>query len=168
MIHSLLQELLFRIDRLLDAIALGNLDARVDGHFHQITVNGLQQLKHKISNTLSDSGWKIPGTEANFYSDYQRCSEALSHLEHYGVQSLLQFGDAELYFCRLVKLFFSEAKIPALAPMVTSIATSSNYFWAYSSLNLIGVPPGEEAHLTNLPDLIHETGHLLLGYYEVD
>lgn len=165
MIQPLLHELLYRIDKLRQVLQPENLHPQINERYLQDTQHQLQGLRTKLLQVLQSNAWVLPGTRANFYSDYQRLNETLLKIEYYRVQVIRQYGPPELYFNSLMRRMWKEMGISGSAPLVTTISTSSNYFWAMASFNLIGAPPGEEAHLLNLPDLIHEVGHILHNYF---
>lgn len=42
------------------------------------------------------------------------------------------------------------------------------HYWVHPQYEIIAVPTGEEKSLLNLPDLYHETGHLIYKQHEED
>ncbi|AUD04015.1 hypothetical protein [Spirosoma pollinicola] len=167
MIRSLLKELVNRIEHLREVLSRDDFNPHLNQLFLKQTETRLHSLKMDVLRTMNDSSWGIPGTNANFYSDYQRSNEHLLQLEYYGVQVLKHFGEPELYFNALMRQLWQEMGVSGTPPLVTTISTNSNHFWALAAYDLIGAPPGEEAHLLNIPDLLHETGHVLLNYHNV-
>ncbi|RDB07801.1 hypothetical protein [Runella aurantiaca] len=168
MVKSLLTELLIRISALRNSIAASNLHKSVSISFRNLTEQRLIDLKIKIEKSLNRYNLDIPDSANNFYSDYQRFSEELKSIEHYRIQALKRYGKAENYFYFLVKSLIQEFRLQCSAPMVTSISSARDYFWITPDTDLIGVPLGEEGHLINLPDLVHELSHVIVCYFDSD
>ncbi len=73
--------------------------------------------------------------------------------------ALERYGEPERIATAMLRGLLGEAGWTGWVPVVQT--WSSNYFWAYPSLRLIGVPPGEHAHVLRIPDVLHEFGHCL-------
>jgi hypothetical protein len=165
MIFTLFEELLSRIEQMRNSIMMNRLHPKVNQSFQQKTDELLKNIKFEINDLLRSEERFLPLTNQNFYSQYRSICDKLIEIEYHRVQVLKKFGESELYFFNLIKtLIQHEFKITISTPMVTAIRSNKDYFWADVGYELIGIPSGEEWHLTSLPDLAHEIGHFLIAY----
>lgn len=169
MLKSLFYELIARIER--QRNELSNYQLYPEFYrFKMKTEDSLHDLKMKILYEIQSDNWMIPNSDANFYSSYQQKSEKVMVLEYYRVQVLNKCGNTEIFFYLLTKLLLKQFRVSATPPMISSGVSSrkEDYFWAETHHTLIGVPPGEDFHFINLPDLIHELAHIIIDYVEVN
>ncbi len=165
MIFTLFEELLPRIEQMRVSIRMDRLHSKVNQKFQQKTDELLINTKFQILEKLRTSDRLLPLTNFSFYRDYRAICDKLLEIEYHRVQVLKRFGASEYYFFNLIKAITQkEFKINVSVPMVTAIRSNKDYFWADVGYELIGVPNGEEWHLTSLPDLAHEISHFIIAY----
>ena len=166
MIFKLLEELIVRIEQMRHSIRMVVLHTKVNQNFQQKIDTHLKHIKFEILEILGSEYRNLPSNIVgiNFYSDYRLCCERIHEIEYHGVQVLRKYGDREYYFLNLIKeIIQNQLRVSISIPMVTTIKSNNEYFWADIGYELIGIPSGEEYHLTSLPDLIHEISHFIIG-----
>ncbi|MPR31793.1 hypothetical protein [Salmonirosea aquatica] len=125
----------------------------------------LRELKLEINGLLGSEKSPNSLTNPNIYIKYQRLCEKLNAIEHDRVQVLVKFDNTGQYFSDLIRdLTQNQFKVSMSSIMVATIRSNRDYFWADVGCKLIGVPNGEEWHLTSLPDLAHEIGHFVFDF----
>lgn len=91
---------------------------------------------------------------------FRRAVADLDHIETTGIAVLNRAHDDDHHANRLLYRICREIKYPWVTPTVTTLSTG--YFYIYTKLNLMFIPPAEGSFLLHLPDLYHELGHPLL------
>ena len=91
---------------------------------------------------------------------FRRAVADLDHIETTGIAVLNRAHDDDHHANRLLYRICREINYPWLTPTVTTLSTG--YFYIYTRLNLMFIPPAEGSFLLHLPDLYHELAHPLL------
>jgi hypothetical protein len=165
MIFNLLEELIARIEQMRHSIRMEVLHERVNQTFQQKTEEKLKCIKFEVQELLRSEERLLLFVNPQLYTQYRLKCDILNQIEYHGVQVLKKYGDTEIYFSSLLKeLIQKQFRLNISAPMVTTIKSNKDYFWADIERELIGIPSGEEHHLTSLPDLVHEISHFIIAY----
>lgn len=91
---------------------------------------------------------------------FRRAVADLDHIETTGIAVLNRAHDDDHHANRLLYRICREISYPWITPTVTTLSTG--YFYIYTKLNLMFIPPAEGSFLLHLPDLYHELAHPLL------
>ena len=147
---------------------LANLNAKgtipeLDKKFYDQTVVLLTELDAEIKALVNSGYLDVPAFINNNIIKYNTFFERLLTIEVFRYLIIMNFGDAEVYFKKLIQRIYDEVQLIPDPPIVTTISNSESYYWALPSYDIIAVPTGEENCLLNLPDLFHEMGHLIFN-----
>ena len=91
---------------------------------------------------------------------FRRAVADLDHIETTGIAVLNRAHEDDHHANRLLYRICKEINYPWITPTVTTLSTG--YFYIYTRLNVMFIPPAEGRFLLHLPDLYHELAHPLL------
>lgn len=121
----------------------------------------LRKLHDTLSWMLKDPKMQLPDYQPERLRHFRRIVKHLNFLETTAITVLARHNEDDLFLNRLIEHIRSEANLPLLPPIVSSL--SQEYFHIFTNLNLLFVPLSEGDFLLHLPDLYHELAHPLVA-----
>jgi hypothetical protein len=101
----------------------------------------------------------------NLYK-FNTANRKFTDIHSYRYLPLKHYDDPEIFFFQVISKIYTEHRISAIPPIVSTISNHDNYYWAFPYFEIIALPAGEERSLLNLPDMFHEIGHLLHSMFK--
>jgi len=155
-----------RITKMLSDLISPTLNAEMDKAFLNKTIQMLDELKKEIQSLLNSGDLEVEELASYNIIRYNTFHERLMMIELFRYLVIVNYGLPEEYFKKKINRIYKEVNCLQKQPIVTTISNSENYYWALPTYDIIAVPTGEERNLLNLPDIYHETGHLIYNQYE--
>lgn len=165
-VKGLYQDFLNRITKLIKSLHGPDIHPEVDKVFLHKTTNLLTDLHQEVKDIIESGDLDVPELSKYYVSQFNTFHEKLLNIELFRFLVIVNFNEPEIYFRKKIKRIYSEINCLQVAPIITTISNSENYFWALPDYDIIAVPSGEEKSLLNMPDLFHEIGHLIYFQYE--
>lgn len=141
------------------------IHGQMDKDFLSRTILMLDDLHADIVKVIHSGDLAIPLLYSSNLVRYNTFAERLQKIELFRYLPIINYGEPEIYFKKKVSRIYLEINCLQKEPFITTISNSESYYWALPAYNLIAVPAGEEKNLLNLPDIYHETGHLIEMQY---
>jgi len=113
-----------------------------------------------VDRLLKDPDLADPQFARSFYIDYKRVVELIQQIEEGSLLAICRYRAEDRFASLLVDQIATEIGYPKPAPLCS--ATSTQYFFAHTGLDLIFVPCAEPYRLLGLSDFYHELAHFLL------
>ena len=120
----------------------------------------LERAAAHVDRLLKDPDLADPQFARSFYIDYKRVVELIQQIEEGSLLAICRYRTEDRFASLLVDQIATEIGYPKPAPLCS--ATSTQYFFAHTGLDLIFVPCAEPYRLLGLSDLYHELAHFLL------
>lgn len=120
----------------------------------------LERAGAHVDRLLKDPDLADPQFARSFYIDYKRVVELIQQIEEGSLLAICRYRAEDRFASLLVDQIATEIGYPKPAPLCS--ATSTQYFFAHTGLDLIFVPCAEPYRLLGLSDLYHELAHFLL------
>ncbi|UHG94673.1 hypothetical protein [Spirosoma oryzicola] len=157
--HDLLSRIKKLSNRLIDAKIEKNLDAKFIRRTHDL----LDSLSLKVQKVINNEQLDAPFLADDYLRNFRQLNDECTEIETYRCLIIHSFGDAEIYFNKLIRRIFSEIRYVGNRPipLLTTSTAPQNYYWVHTKHDLIGVPPGEEHNLLHIPDIYHEIAHII-------
>lgn len=120
--------------------------------------NSFSELESDIVGLLADPDFSSPRLLPNFINEYKQLCWRIEALEGYRLSLFDRYNEKDYYLYRFVDLFCKQVSYPYTPPLLN--AHGDEYFSAWPLWNLINAPFATEHFLLEVPDLIHEVGHI--------
>lgn len=160
-IKALYADLLHRIDVVVSDIKGIPHHRDIKDRFIDDTLNQFSIIRDELQNALDIGVLEIDVFTSNNLFSYNRLHREFNAIHSYRYLAIKNYRDPEIFFFQLITQIYSEHRINALPPIVSTISNHDYYYWAVPYFEIIALPSGEEHSLLNLPDMYHEIGHLL-------
>jgi len=164
-IKALYADLSQRIDFMVSALQSKDHHPDIKHRFVTVTIDMLRGLKNDLQRDIRSGVLEFPFMLPNNLLQYNKTHRAFKAIHSYRYLALKNYGDAEIFFFRVISRIYAEHRITSIPPIVSAISNQNDYYWAHPFFEIIGLPAGEEKSLLNLPDMYHEIGHLLYTQY---
>jgi len=162
LLHRLLIDLQRRCSEVLDMwkAVEPTLPPEAKQYAETIRQKLLERAAAHVDRLLRDPDLTDPGFARSFYIDYKRIVELIQQLEEGSLLAICHYRKEDRFASLLVDQITTEIGYPKPAPLCS--ATSTQYFFAHTGLDLIFLPCAEPYRLLGLSDLYHELAHFLL------
>jgi hypothetical protein len=162
LLHRLLIDLQRRCSDTLDTWnkVEPTLEPEAKRYAEAIRQNLLERAGAHVDRLLKDPDLGDPQFARSFYIDYKRVVELIQQIEEGSLLAICRYRAEDRFATLLVDQIATEIGYPKPAPLCS--ATSTQYFFAHTGLDLIFVPCAEPYRLLGLSDLYHELAHFLL------
>jgi len=171
-LKAIFSDLLVRVQEMKETLIVlatnNGIHPDVEGYFFEQTIQELAKIENKILKlSVERKGQlEIALFFTNNLSTYHSLFRDFQFIELYRYRIIRNYSAPDHFFKKLIQRVYDDSNILATPPLVTTISNSSDYFWATPSIEVIGVPNGEEKSLLNLSDLYHEIGHLIFYQFQ--
>ena len=160
-IKALYADLLHRIDVVVADINRLVHHPDIKDRFIADTLMQFSSIRNVLQNAFDTGVLEDAIFAGNNLYRFNRAHREFKAIHSYRYLAIKNYRDPEIFFYRVITQIYSEHRIYALPPIVSTISNHDYYYWAVPYFEIIAVPSGEEHSLLNLPDLYHEIGHLL-------
>jgi hypothetical protein len=162
LLHRLLIDLQRRCSEALDIWRKvePTLEPEAKQYAERIRQRLLERAALHVERLLNDPDLTDPQFARSFYIDYKRVVELIQQIEEGSLLAICRYRAEDRFASLLVDQIATEIGYPKPAPLCS--ATSTQYFFAHTGLDLIFVPCAEPYRLLSLSDLYHELAHFLL------
>lgn len=126
----------------------------------------LEKLAHDIKLIVEDPDLGVDYLLNNQINTFRRYTEQVNLIEAYPLNLLDQFNQKDLYFYCFAKYFCQQIQYGYEPPLVST--HSNDYFYAFTTANMISLPLCEDEFLLAIPDFVHELGHIFYDKNEED
>ena len=160
-IKALYADLLHRIDVVIADIKGLQPHKDIKDRFIEDTLRQIAVIRDELKSALGTGVLEIDVFAGNNLFNYNMLHREFKAIHSYRYLAIKNYGDPEIFFFQLISQIYTEHRINALPPIVSTISNHNSYYWAVPYFEIIALPSGEEHSLLNLPDMYHEIGHLL-------
>ncbi|MGN6195350.1 MAG: hypothetical protein ACTHOB_10450 [Ginsengibacter sp.] len=160
-IKALYADLLHRIDVVVSDIKGMVHHKDIKDRFINDTLNQFSIIRNELQSALDTGVLEIESLAENNLYKYNRVHREFKAIHSYRYLAIKNYKEPEVFFYQLITQIYTEHRINALPPIVSTISNHDYYYWAVPYFEIIALPSGEEHSLLNLPDMYHEIGHLL-------
>ncbi|HNP94371.1 MAG TPA: hypothetical protein PKJ63_02040 [Cyclobacteriaceae bacterium] len=160
-IKALYADLLHRIDVVVVDIKGMAHHEDIKDRFINDTLNQFSAIRNELQNALDSGVLELDIFSGNNLYRFNRAHREFKAIHSYRYLAIKNYKDPEIFFYQVISQIYSEHRISALPPIVSTISNHDYYYWAVPYFEIIALPSGEEHSLLNLPDMYHEIGHLL-------
>lgn len=160
-IKALYADLLHRIDVVVTDINGSTHHPDIKDRFIADTLIQFLRIRNVLQNAFDTGVLEDAIFAGNNLYRFNRAHREFKAIHSYRYLAIKNYRDPEIFFYRVITQIYSEHRISALPPIVSTISNHDYYYWAVPYFEIIALPSGEEHSLLNLPDLYHEIGHLL-------
>ncbi len=122
--------------------------------------NEISEIIDSIENLRSANLFHNTNIQSDLLRILRKTVGKLDHLELVGIAALNRANQVDAFLNQLLDNIRQEINYPLLPPVITTL--SQGYFYIYTDLNLLCVPPGEAEFILHLPDLYHELAHPII------
>jgi hypothetical protein len=160
-IKALYADLLHRIDVVVSDIKGMEHHQDIKDRFIDDTLNQFALIRNELQTALDTGVLELDIFSGNNLYRFNRVHREFKAIHSYRYLAVKNYKDPEIFFYQVISQIYSEHRISALPPIVSTISNHDYYYWAVPYFEIIALPSGEEHSLLNLPDMYHEIGHLL-------
>jgi hypothetical protein len=160
-IKALYADLLHRIDVVVSDIKSMEHHQDIKDRFIDDTLNQFSLIRNELQNALDTGVLELGIFSGNNLFRFNRVHREFKAIHSYRYLAIKNYKGPEIFFYKVITQIYSEHRISALPPIVSTISNHDYYYWAVPYFEIIALPSGEEHSLLNLPDMYHEIGHLL-------
>ncbi len=160
-IKALYADLLHRIDVVVTDINGLTHHTDIKDRFINDTLNQFSTIRNELQGAFDTGVLEIEIFAGNNLFRFNRVHREFKAIHSYRYLAIKNYKDPEIFFYQVITQIYSEHRINALPPIVSTISNHDYYYWAVPYFEIIALPSGEEHSLLNLPDMYHEIGHLL-------
>jgi len=160
-IKALYADLIHRIEVVISDIGSRTHHEDIRDRFIDDTISQLQKLQVELQEAFDLGILEMDAFAANNIYRFNRVHRMFKAIHSYRYLAVKYYREPEIFFFRVISKIYSEHRIAALPPIVSTISNHDYYYWAVPYFEIIALPAGEEHSLLNLPDMYHEIGHLL-------
>lgn len=160
-IKALYADLLHRIDVVVSDIKSMEHHQDIKDRFIDDTLGQFSSIRNELQNALDTGVLELDIFSGNNLFRFNRVHREFKAIHSYRYLAIKNYKDPEIFFYQVISQIYSEHRISALPPIVSTISNHDYYYWAVPYFEIIALPSGEEHSLLNLPDMYHEIGHLL-------
>ncbi|MDF2188323.1 hypothetical protein [Paraflavitalea sp. CAU 1676] len=165
-IKALYVDLLHRIDIVVADINGRSIHPDIRNRFIAETNKQFSDIRDEIISTINGGDLDLPQMEGNNLYKFNGLYRTFMAIHSYRYLAIRNYDDPEIFFFKLISKIYSEHRISAIPPIVSTISNHDSYYWAVPYFEIIALPCGEEYSLLNLPDMYHEIGHLLHSMFQ--
>lgn len=160
-IKALYADLLHRIDVVVADIKGMMHHQDIKDRFIDDTLSQFSSIRSELQSALDSGVLELDIFSGNNLYRFNRAHREFKAIHSYRYLAIKNYKDPEIFFYQVISQIYSEHRINALPPIVSTISNHDYYYWAVPYFEIIALPSGEEHSLLNLPDMYHEIGHLL-------
>jgi hypothetical protein len=160
-VKALYADLLHRIDVVVADINSMSHHPDIKDRFVDETLNQFTAIRNDLQDCFDTGVLEFDFLAGNNLHRFNRAHREFKAIHSYRYLALKNYKDPEIFFFRLITKIYTEHRISAIPPIVSTISNHDYYYWAVPFFEIIALPSGEENSLLNLPDMYHEIGHLL-------
>lgn len=160
-IKALYADLLHRIEVVVNDIKSIEHHKDIKDRFIDDTLTQFSLIKEELQNAFDTGILELDAFGGNNLYRFNRVHREFKAIHSYRYLAIKNYKEPEVFFYQLITQIYSEHRINALPPIVSTISNHDYYYWAVPYFEIIALPSGEEHSLLNLPDIYHEIGHLL-------
>ncbi len=160
-IKALYADLLHRIDVVVSDIKSMVHHQDIKDRFIDDTLSQFSSIRNELQNALDTGVLELDIFSGNNLFRFNRVHREFKAIHSYRYLAIKNYKDPEIFFYQVITQIYSEHRISALPPIVSTISNHDYYYWAVPYFEIIALPSGEEHSLLNLPDMYQEIGHLL-------
>lgn len=160
-IKALYADLLHRIDVVVSDIKSMEHHQDIKDRFIDDTLNQFSLIRNELQSALDTGVLELDIFSGNNLFRFNRVHREFKAIHSYRYLAIKNYKEPEIFFYQVITQIYSEHRISALPPIVSTISNHDYYYWAVPYFEIIALPSGEEHSLLNLPDMYHEIGHLL-------
>jgi hypothetical protein len=160
-IKGLYADLIHRIDVVVADIKSRKHHPNIQHRFIDDTLDSFSLLRDELQNAFDTGVLESDTFIRNNIFHFNRINRSFKAIHSYRYLAIKNYGNPEIFFFQIISKIYTEHRITALPPIVSTISNHDYYYWAVPYFEIIALPAGEEHSLLNLPDMYHEIGHLL-------
>lgn len=160
-IKALYADLLHRIDVVVTDIKGLSHHADIKDRFIDDTLNQFSTIRNELQSAFDTGVLELEIFAGNNLYRFNRVHRTFKAIHSYRYLAIKNYKEPEIFFYQVITQIYTEHRINALPPIVSTISNHDYYYWAVPYFEIIALPSGEEHSLLNLPDMYHEIGHLL-------
>lgn len=160
-IKALYADLLHRIDVVVADIKGLPHHADIKDRFIDDTLNQFSAIRNELQSAFDTGVLELEIFAGNNLFRFNRVHRTFKAIHSYRYLAIKNYKEPEVFFYQVITQIYTEHRINALPPIVSTISNHDYYYWAVPYFEIIALPSGEEHSLLNLPDMYHEIGHLL-------
>lgn len=160
-IKALYADLLHRIDVVVADIKGLPHHADIKDRFIDDTLNQFSAIRKELQSAFDTGVLELEIFAGNNLFRFNRVHRTFKAIHSYRYLAIKNYKEPEVFFYQVITQIYTEHRINALPPIVSTISNHDYYYWAVPYFEIIALPSGEEHSLLNLPDMYHEIGHLL-------
>jgi hypothetical protein len=160
-IKALYADLLHRIDVVVADIKGLPHHPDIKDRFIDDTINQFSFIRSELQSAIDTGILEVDLFAGNNLFRFNRVHRTFKAIHSYRYLAIKHYKEPEIFFYQVITQIYTEHRINALPPIVSTISNHDYYYWAVPYFEIIALPSGEEHSLLNLPDMYHEIGHLL-------
>lgn len=160
-IKALYADLSHRIDVVVSDIKGLPHHNDIKDRFIDDTLNQFSAIRNELQSAFDTGVLELEVFAGNNLFRFNRVHRTFKAIHSYRYLAIKNYKEPEIFFYQVITQIYTEHRINALPPIVSTISNHDYYYWAVPYFEIIALPSGEEHSLLNLPDMYHEIGHLL-------
>ena len=136
-IKALYADLLHRIDVVIADIKSMNHHDDIKERFIDETLTQFAVIRDELQSALNSGVLEFDVFAGNNLFRYNRAHRDFKAIHSYRYLALKNYKEPEIFFFRLISKIYSEHRISAIPPIVSTISNHDYYYWAVPFFEII-------------------------------